>query len=226
MELDGAVAIVTGGGSGIGRATALLLARQKANVVVCGRRPARLEETIKVLQATGGRGIALTTDVRDESGVKAMVDAVIARFGRVDVLVNNAGVAVAKPMSETTEEEWNQVIDTNLKGAFLCSKAVLPSMTVAGRGVIVNISSILGRSGLANFSAYCASKFGVIGFSEAMADEYRATGIRVYAVCPGRTSTEMQRQLGGETIARLSMDPAYVAERIVGLVMEPSAGRG
>lgn len=218
MDLDGAVAIVTGGGSGIGRMTALLLAERKASVVVCGRRLDALKETVGLIERSSGHSIALTMDIRDSLLVNGVVRAVLARFGRIDILVNNAGVALAKPMNETTEAEWDEVIDTNLKGVFLCSKAVLPNMIAAGRGVIINVSSILGRTGLPNYGAYCASKFGVIGLTEAIAAECQGTGIRIFAVCPGPTFTELHRRLVGQVNARRSMAPEYVAERIVGLV--------
>lgn len=218
MELEGAVAIVTGGGSGIGRATALLLAGRKAKVVVAGRSSDALEGTVALIESRGGHGIALPTDVRNSVSVQRLVQAVLARFGRIDVLVNGAGVALAKPVKDMTEEEWNTVVETNLKGVFLCSSAVLPSMIEAGRGVIINVSSILGLSGLANYGAYCASKFGVIGLTEAMAAECQATGIRNYAVCPGPTFTALHRRLVGEMNAQRSMPPERVAERIVGLV--------
>jgi 3-oxoacyl-[acyl-carrier protein] reductase len=218
MDLHGAVAIVTGGGSGIGRATALSLVEQKAMVVVCGRRREALDETARLVAERGGQALALAADVRKRAHVDAVAAAALERFGRVDVLVNNAGVAFARPVTETAEADWDDILETNLKGVFLCSKAVLPSMAAAGRGLIVNVASTLGLEGLANFGAYCASKFGVIGLTEAMADECRGTGIRIYAVCPGRTATAMQRQLGGEELARVSLPPRYVAEKIVALM--------
>jgi 3-oxoacyl-[acyl-carrier protein] reductase len=214
------VAIVTGGGSGIGRTTALLLAERKASVVVCGRRLEALNETVTLIERSGGRGIALTTDIRDSLHVSAMVRAVLERFGRIDVLINNAGVALAKPMGETTDAEWDEVIDTNLKGVFLCSKAVLPNMIAAGRGVIINVSSILGQSGVRNLSAYCASKFGVIGLTQALADELQPLPIRVYAVCPGPTYTDLHRGVVGDERAKLAMPPEKVSTKIVSLASE------
>jgi len=222
VELAGAVAIVTGGGSGIGRATALLLAERKAWVVVAGRSSGALEEAVVLIESRGGHGIALPTDVRDSASVQRLVQAVLARFGRIDIVVNSAGVAVAKSLKDMTEEEWDSVVETNLKGVFLCSKAVLPTMIAAGRGVIINVSSVLGRAGIANYGAYCASKFGVIGLTEAMAAECHAAGIRTYAVCPGPTFTALHRRLVGELSAQRSMPPERVAERIVGLVTHGS----
>jgi NAD(P)-dependent dehydrogenase (short-subunit alcohol dehydrogenase family) len=218
VELEDAVAIVTGGGSGIGRATALLLAGRKAHVVVASRSSGALEETVALIKSRGGHGIAVPTDVRNAVSVQRLVEAVLAGFGRIDVLVNGAGIALAKPVKDLTEEEWDEVVETNLKGVFLCSRAVLPSMITAGQGVIINVSSVLGRVGIGNYGAYCASKFGVIGLTEAMAAECQATGIRNYAVCPGPTFTALHRRLVGEINAQRSMPPERVAERIVGLV--------
>ncbi len=218
MQLQDKVVILTGGGTGIGRAAALLFAERGARVVVCGRRAEMLVETVRLIEERGGHALAVPTNVKNWMRVSRMVSAVLGKFGRVDILVNNAGVAIAKPLVEMREEEWDEMIGTNLKGIFLCCKAVLPSMVEASSGVIVNVSSILGNSGIANFGAYCASKFGVIGLTQALADELGSRGIRIYAVCPGRTSTDMQRQLGGEMIAELSMPPRKVAEKIVGLV--------
>lgn len=227
MKLKDAVAIVTGAGSGIGRATALALARRHATVFVCGRRSEALDETVAAADRPLGRLFPLVTDVTRAGEVRSMVAQVLRATGRVDVLVNAAGVAVARPAPETTEADWDIVLDTNLKGPFLCSQAVLPGMIAAGRGVIVNVSSVLGLAGLANFGAYCASKFGLVGLTEALADECRRTGVRIFAVCPGRTATAMQRQLGGDELMRLSMPPDRVAATITNLVeREPSRRSG
>lgn len=228
MELDGAVVIVTGGGSGIGRATALLLAEWKACVVVCGRRPEALRETVALAERTGAHAVAQVTDVSHSAQVNAMVRAVLDQFGRIDVLVNNAGIAIAKPVVETTEKEWDQILNTNLKGPFLCSMAVLPSMMEAHRGVIVHVSSILGKCGIANMGAYCASKFGVIGLTEALAKEVKLKGIQTFAVCPGPTYTDLHRSIVGEKLAEQAVPPEKVAQKIVGLlrgeIQVPSGG--
>lgn len=218
MELQGIVAIITGGGTGIGRATALLLAERGAKVIVCSRRPELLRETVWLVNQRDGDALALLCDVRDWAQVTSMARAVLQRFSKVDILVNNAGIAIAKPIMETTQEEWDDMLDTNLKGVFLCCKAVLPSMVQAGSGVIINISSILGKTGVANFGAYCASKFGVIGLTQALADELGPGGIRVYAVCPGSTYTDLHRRIVGEEMAKVSMPPEKVAAKVIGLV--------
>ncbi len=218
MELKGAVVIITGGGTGIGRATALLLAERGARVIVCGRRPGPLAETVRLIEQRAGDALAVPTDVREWAQLREMVNAVLERFGKVDVLVNNAAISIAKPIMDTTMEEWDEMLDTNLKGVFLCCKAVLSSMMEAGNGVIVNISSILGKTGIANMGAYCASKFGVIGLTQALAEELKPRGIRVYAVCPGSTYTDLHRGIVGEEIAKVAMPPEKVAAKIIGLV--------
>ena len=218
MDLYGSVAIVTGGGSGIGRATALLLAERKARVAVCGRRPEALGETVAMIERSGSLAVAVVTDVREVAQVNAMVRAVLDQFGRIDVLVNNAGIAIAKPVVETTEEDWDEILNTNLKGPFLCYMAVLPIMMEACRGTIVNVSSVLGKSGIANMGAYCASKFGVVGLTQALAEEVKLKGIQIFAVCPGPTYTELHRRVVGDRLAELSMPPEKVAQKIVGLV--------
>lgn len=218
MDLKNIVVIITGGGTGIGRATALAFSKYGANVIVCGRRPEPLMEVTKIIEQQGGKVLALPVDVRNWYQVDEMVNRVLQRFGRIDILVNNAGINLAKAILDTTEEEWDEVLDINLKGIFLCCKAVLPSMLKCGNGIIVNVSSSLVKAGIANMSAYCASKAGVIGLTQSLADELKSQKIRVYAVCPGPTYTEMHSKISGETVARQSMPAEKVALKILGLV--------
>ena len=218
MELQGAVVMITGGGTGIGKAAAVLFAERGAKVIVCGRRPSPLTETARLIEQREGDALALLTNVRDSAQVMETVGTVLERFGKLDILVNNAGIAIAKPVLETTEGEWDETLDTNLKGVFLCCKSVLPSMVEAGSGVIVNISSILGNTGIANFGAYCASKFGVVGLTQALAEELRPERIQIYAICPGPTYTALHRGIVGEEMAKLAMSPEKVAGKVMGLV--------
>jgi NAD(P)-dependent dehydrogenase (short-subunit alcohol dehydrogenase family) len=217
MELTDKVAIITGGGTGIGRASALLMAKLGAKVVVCGRRSAPLLETAQLIEQEGGKALALPADVRNSTEVREMVGLVVKHFERIDILLNNAGIALPKPAVEVTEEEWDNILDTNLKGVFLCCQAVLPGMLAASQGVIINVSSILGLAGIANWGPYCAAKFGLLGLTQAWAEELKPKGIEIFTVCPGRTNTEMQRRVGGARIAELSMPPDKVAAKIVGL---------
>lgn len=218
MDLSGKVAIVTGSGSGIGRATAILLAQRKAKVAVCGRRLTALEETTTLIRSFGGEAIAVEVDVRNQLDITGLVDRVTSNFGSINILVNNAGVAVAKPFLEHEEADWDLMIDTNLKSIFLTCKAIIPELLKADHGVIVNVSSILGKAGIANFSAYSASKFGIIGLTQSIAKEYDPSQISIYTVCPGRTFTDMQTQLGGDFIASLSMPSEKVAQKIVKII--------
>jgi len=217
MELKNAVVIITGGGTGIGRATALRFAAKGASVIVCGRRYEPLAETVKLIKQGGGEALAISTDVRIWTEITAMVDSVLERFGKIDCLVNNAGVVMIKPVAETTEKEWGTIMDINLKGVFLCSKAVLPKMLKKGSGLIINVSSTFGRKGVSNLSAYCASKFGVMGFTQALAEEVKTKEIQAFAVCPGATDTEMNRVLLGQAVSRQYMPPEKVANKIVDL---------
>ena len=217
MELKDAVVIITGGGTGIGRATALRFAEKGASVVVCGRRRGPLTETVELIKQRGGEALAISADVRIWTEITAMVDSVLERFGKIDCLVNNAGVVMIKPVAETTEKEWSTIMDINLKGVFLCSKAVLPKMLKKGSGLIINVSSTFGRKGVPNLSAYCASKSGIITLTQSLAKELNAKGIQVFAVCPGATDTDMNRVLVGEAVSRQYMPPEKVAEKVVNL---------
>lgn len=218
MILQGIVAIITGGGTGIGRATALLLAERGAFVVVCGRRTEPLLETIRLIERLGFKASFSVTDVRKWDQVTNMVNTVLERFGKIDVLINNAGVALAADIADTKEEDWNIILDTNLKGTFLCCKAVIPTMSKACRGIIVNVSSILGKTGIANMGAYCVSKFGVIGLTQTLADELKSRNIQAYAACPGPTYTELHCKIVGEDAGKTAAPPEYVSEKIIGII--------
>lgn len=218
MMEDGRVAVITGAGKGIGRATALRLGEQGMKVVLCGRNFAPLSHTSFLLQQKGIQPLIVPVDVRDWNQIEAMCEKSLATYGRIDILVNNAGMALYKSVSETTENEWDAIIDTNLKGMFLCCKAVLPSMQAAQKGVIINVSSILGLKATANMASYSASKFGVIGFTQSLADEIAQSGIRAYAVCPGPTRTDLHRKIVGNEAAEKAMPPERVAEEILAIL--------
>lgn len=220
MNLRNAVVIITGGGTGIGRATAILFAEHGAKVVVCGRRLEPIKETVWLINKRGGDAVALPCDVRESADVSLMVETVLQQFNKIDILVNNAGIADAKPIMDTAEEEWDKMLDTNLKGIFLCCKGVLPSMVEASKGLILNVSSILGKKGIANFGAYSASKFGVIGLTQALAAELKPRGIRFYTVCPGATYTDLHSGIVGVEMAKVAMPPEKVAIKIVGLATQ------
>jgi len=222
VEFSEQIVVITGAGSGIGKATALLFAEHDATIIVCGRHQSTLDETVREIEQKNGKIFAIPMDVTDWTQVRNMTDNVLQRFGKIDIIINNAGIINVKPTVQMTEKEWDSVIDTNLKGVFLCCKAVIPSMTSANKGRIINISSNLGKTGIANHSAYCASKFGVIGLTQALADELKNNNIRVFAVCPGSTNTDLHRNVVGDEMAKFAMSPKIVAEVIYNLSSEKS----
>jgi meso-butanediol dehydrogenase/(S,S)-butanediol dehydrogenase/diacetyl reductase len=207
MELKGAVAIVTGGARGIGRGIVLELARAGSNVIIAdllsrGEVAAAAKDTAHKAEAEGIETLLVEVDVRDEGQTQAMARAALDRFEKIDVLVNNAGVISVSPVLNLSVEDWDRVLDVNLKGTFLGSKAVLPHMTRRGSGRIVNISSQAGKRGSAGLSHYCASKWGVIGFTQSLAHEVGRFGVTVNAVCPGEVDTAMWREHLLPAIAR------------------------
>jgi 3-oxoacyl-[acyl-carrier protein] reductase len=208
-------AIVTGSGRGIGKATALLLAKKGFDVVVTARTEKEILETKKEVDDIGRRAIAVKADVSSSKDVERLVKETVKNFGRIDVLVNNAGILIQKKLHEMSEKEWDDTIDINLKGVFLCSKAVIPYMIKQRGGTIVNISSGAGKTGFANIAAYCASKFGVIGLTESMAKELAKYNITVVAICPGPVATKMQEQFAGPSyklVKHFMQQPEDVAE--------------
>jgi NAD(P)-dependent dehydrogenase (short-subunit alcohol dehydrogenase family) len=189
LELEGKVALVTGGAAGIGRAISELFAEEGAIVVIADIVSAG--DTIETIQKKGGTVKFLKTDVSDSSQVRMLVDETVRTYGTIDVVCNNAGVELLRPLIETSEADWDKVINTNLKGPFLISKYTLPHMLSKKAGTIINIASQLGIVGAENFSAYCASKGGLILFTKAMALECAPYGIRVNCICPGVIETPM-----------------------------------
>jgi ketoreductase len=183
------VALVTGGGRGIGRAIARALAGPGTFVAVAGRTRSALESTAIDLESLGGRALAIGMDVSDDASVAAGMRELAGAAGHVDVLVNNAGVGGGEPIAGSDIERWKRTIDTNLTGIYLVTREVVPLMPAGGR--IVNLSSVLGRFGVPGYTAYCASKHGVIGFTRALALELAPQQITVNALCPGWVDTEM-----------------------------------
>ena len=190
MRLKDKAAIVTGASRGIGRVIALALAKEGASVVVADREPGH--ETVKMIQELGRSGLYVQVDVRDAASVQNLISRTIEEFGKVDVLVNNAGVFIFARVEDMTEEQWDLTFDVNIKGMFLCCKAVAREM-IARKvpGKIVNVSSSAGLAGHVGYSAYCSSKRAVLAFTESLAKELGPCGINVNAICPGDTETDM-----------------------------------
>ncbi len=216
------VAIVTGASRGIGRATAIALAQRGIAVALAARDQKALAA---VQEEIGGRATAIPTDVSDEAAVAEMVARASSELGPIDLLVNNAGALARASLADIDVADWDRVLGVNLRGPFLCTRAVLPSMIERGRGRIVNVSSISGKLGTPLLTAYCASKWGLLGFSHAAAEELKPKGIQVFSVCPGSVNTEMLQQ--GLPGAVSDMEPEDVASVIVYLGTEaPDAMAG
>ncbi|EHQ91431.1 3-oxoacyl-[acyl-carrier-protein] reductase [Desulfosporosinus youngiae] len=200
MMLKDRVAIVTGSGRGIGRAIALELAASGAKVVVnYAGRPDKAEETLEMIRGAGGEGLVVQADVSQQADVDRLVRTTLEHFGRIDILVNNAGITRDTLLLRMKEADWDAVMATNLKGVFLCTKAVSKGMLKQRSGAIVNISSVVGLSGNAGQANYAAAKAGIIGFTKSVAKEFASRGIRVNAVAPGYISTDMTEALAEGT---------------------------
>jgi NAD(P)-dependent dehydrogenase (short-subunit alcohol dehydrogenase family) len=191
MKLQGKTAIVTGGGAGIGRAIAEAFAREGAQVVIANRTVSTGEEGVRSIAAAGGQAVFVPTDVSQSADVQNLIRQTIAHFGRLNVLVNNAGLSPLSSVTECSEEEWDETLSINLKGPFLCSKYAIPEMLKAGGGSIINIGSVLGDVGMSRQAAYCASKGGLALLTRQMALDYGAQGIRTNCVAPGFIRTQM-----------------------------------
>jgi len=214
--LAGAVALVTGGSRGIGRAIALRLAHLGASLAICGRDSAALASAEANLKLSGSPVYSQIADVSRSADVTALVDNTQSALGSIRILVNNAGIGLFGPAHEKTEAEWDRVLDTNLKSAFLVSRAVAPSMIKCGSGDIINISSLAGRNAFAGGGIYCASKWGLQGLSACMAEDLREHGIRVSVICPGSVATGFSPRGPKDPSKALSPeDVAHAVEMIV-----------
>jgi short-subunit dehydrogenase len=227
-SLRGAVTIITGASSGIGAATAVACGREGMRVCVAARRTDRLHRVAAAVQAAGGEARVIPTDVGDEAAVRALVDGTVAAWGRVDVLVNNAGIGLLAPVSRTTAAEFETVLRVNFLGAVYGVLAALPHMRRQRAGHIVNVASVLGKRASPFRAAYVASKFALVGFSESLRMELRRDGIRVTVVCPIGTATEFvdvqEKRLDGAPGWRGPIQSAdHVARAIVRALRRPRA---
>jgi 3-oxoacyl-[acyl-carrier protein] reductase len=200
MRLKDKVAIVTGAGSGIGEATAIKFAQEGARVAVCDINVAACERVVRSIADAGGTAMAVHLDVTDKASVAAMVEGVMKAWGRVDTLVNNAGIVQDAQLKKMTDEQFDRVIDVNLKGVYHCTKAVVDIMLAQGTGCILNASSIVGLYGNFGQTNYAATKFGVIGMVKTWARELGRKGVRANAVCPGFIETPILKSMPEKVI--------------------------
>ena len=221
MKLENRVAIITGGGRGIGRATALAFAAAGADIVLTARTIGEISAVAEEVRALGRRALAIPTDVQHKAAVDAMVAKTLDTFGKVDILVNNAGVAIHNPIPKIREEDWDVTMAVNLKGVFLCTQAVFGLMCEQQSGHIVNVSSVSGKYGHVNGGAYCASKFAVVGFTETTNNEGRPHGVKASVVCPGPVDTKMRRDNHPDDVIEHLTLPEDVASLILFLVTQP-----
>ena len=230
MKLTGKVALVTGAAQGIGKAVALLLARHGADIVVSDINLEKAEETAKEIESIGQKAMAIKVNVASLNDVERMVEAVLKKFGKIDILINNAGITRDKLILRMTEEDWDIVLNVNLKGTFNCTKAVVRHMAKQRSGKIVSIASVVGEMGNAGQVNYAASKAGVIGLTKTIAREFAKRGINVNAIAPGYIETPMTEVLSDKVKEELKRlipmerlgKPEDVAEAVLFLVSEES----
>jgi NAD(P)-dependent dehydrogenase (short-subunit alcohol dehydrogenase family) len=207
MRLKGKVVIVTGSGTGIGRAIALRFGVEGAQVVVNGRREAPIRAVAETLRAAGAQAVAVTADATQPADIDRLLRATLDAWGRLDVLVNNAGIMSARsPAGEAPDDDWTRTLEVDLTGVFRCAKAALPEL-IRARGTILNIASVAGLKGSPALTAYAAAKAGVVSLTKTMALDYAKQGVRVNAICPGFIETELNR----EHVARLKTSGGYAA---------------
>ena len=213
-------AIITGSTKGIGKDVAYALANNGYNVTINSRHQKDADLVARDISKNFDvNTLGIAADITKSNQVNSMIKKTLENFGQIDVLVNNAGILVVKSVTDMTEQEWDNVLDINLKGTFLCTKAVLPQMIQQKSGCIVNISSGAGKSGFAQLSAYCSSKFGMVGFGESVAEEVAQNNIRVVTICPGAVATDMQLEFMSkqeyETRKNSMIQPSHVSAKVL-----------
>ena len=234
FRVDGKIALITGGTRGLGRTMAAALAEAGADIAITGRTMAPSEQAANELAAASGRRCrAYQADVTSSADVERLAAAVDSDFGRVDILINNAGTNIRGPLEQLTEADWDTVVDTNLKGPFLCARAIGPGMVRRGWGRVINIGSVLGVIALAGRAPYASSKAGIINLTRVLALEWAGTGVTANALCPGAFGTEMNRQLlddpvkYAEFVKRIPMgrwgEPDELAGAVVFLASDASS---
>lgn len=214
MRLQNKTAIITGAGSGIGRATALVFAKEGAKVVVADWSQDSGQETAEMVKETGGEAVFVKADVSKAQDIEQMARVCLENFGKVDILVNNAGIVKMGPLHQTSQEDWEAVLNVNLKSVFLACKAIIPEMLKQGQGKIVNVASIAGLVGFENIGPYCASKGGIIALTKEMALEYAKNKINVNCIAPGVIKTAMTKDMLSDPKTRESFEIATPYPRL------------
>jgi len=214
-RLAGKIAIVTGSSGGIGKAIALKFAEEGARVVVAARRQHLCEQTVKQIREKGGEAMAIPTDVTDESQVERLITETVKRYGRLDLLVNNAGIGGGGPIENTSTETFDLVLNTNLRGTFFCCRAGFRQMKQNGGGTIINMSSVAGVQAWAGTGTYSASKHGIMALTRSLADEGRPYKIKVSAICPGGVADELVDASPEEILRSEKISPYDIAETAV-----------
>ena len=216
--LEGKVAIVTGAGRGIGRVIALTLAQNGALVSLAARTEAELEAVLAQIESFGGQAASFCTDISLEADVKALIRNTVERFGRLDILVNNAAIGAFGPLVETTTEQWDLTMAVNARGPFLTCREAIPYLRQQDQSFIVNISSVVGVKGYADQAAYSASKHALMGMTSALAKEVQKDGIRVHAICPGGIDTQLIRRARPDLDPSVLMRPEEIADILLFLL--------
>ncbi len=214
-RLENKIAIVTGSSSGIGKAIALRFAEEGASIVIAARRLELCEQSAATIRARGGQAAVIQTDVTDEVQVTRLISETIQQFGGIDILVNNAGILLGKDIAETSTDTFDHVMNTNLRGMFFCCREGIRVMKKKGGGNIINMSSVAGVESWSGTGTYSASKFGILGLTQALADEGRPHKVRVTAICPGRVADELVDASREEREQSGLIDPFDIAETAV-----------
>jgi 3-oxoacyl-[acyl-carrier protein] reductase len=221
MQLKDKIVLVTGGSKGLGKEIAMKLASEGSNVIICARNEEKLSRVSNEIKQTGGKCSYYVADVEKENEVISLIDNIMKKFGRIDVLINNAGYGTeVKPIEETSQEDLLKCFETNVYSIFYFLKHLVPEMKRQDQGTIINISSMAGKRGVPNLSAYSASKFAVIGLTQSVAKEVKGTGVYCISVCPGGINTEMREKAFGSEDADKQQSPEFVANVIKGILLE------
>ena len=219
--LKNKVAIITGASRGVGRATALVFAQAGAKVVLASRTQRDLQAVENLIRTDGGEALAVTADVTQADAVETLIDRTLDAYGQIDILVNNAGIGIFEMVVDSEPETWSQVVDSNLKSVYLCSRSVLHPMLARGCGQIINVLSIAAKVPFKAASAYCAAKAGALALTKVLSEEVRGEGIRVTAVSPGSIESSFWDEIDQHPDFDLMLKPEHVAETIRFVVTQP-----